>query len=526
MRPPMVHTCDLILVDRQPLERVHCNQDWPCASVDEVHAEPLLNVGHNSGLIQWVQIVHILHSFCLLLRCAGQQPQRLILRLAPPVQCVQCSTSYAGIEAVNGALPADTWSKKSFRASLPSEEPQRSKAAWRLLPLSNMASFALGAVQAVTSEADFDAAVKGASRAAVFFWAAWHEPSKPQGQMDAVWTQLAALHAHEGIRFLKVEAEAVPSVSEKYELSVVPTFVLLEGGQKVAVIEGADPPVLAKQVQAFAASKPAAPASDADAAATSDLTGRLSKLINSAPVMLFMKGTPREPRCGFSKTTVKTLEDAGVQFGSFDILQVSFSQPSLYQQTQINSNTIYAATPDNADDEVRQGLKAYSNWPTYPQVYVRGELIGGIDILKEMAADGDLAAALGVTTTATATPARSDGGSSSTAAATATTAAVSKQSIEERCKQLVNSKPVMLFMKGNPAEPRCGFSRTIVALLQEQSFEFSTFDILQDEDVRQGLKEYSNWPTYPQLYIKGELVGGIDIVKEMAESGDLAAMKP
>jgi hypothetical protein len=102
MRPPMVHTCDLILVDRQPLERVHCNQDWPCASVDEVHAEPLLNVGHNSGLIQWVQIVHVLHSFCLLLRCTGQQPQRLILRLAPPVQCVQCSTSYAGIEALNG----------------------------------------------------------------------------------------------------------------------------------------------------------------------------------------------------------------------------------------------------------------------------------------------------------------------------------------------------------------------------------------------------------------------------------------
>jgi thioredoxin-like negative regulator of GroEL len=105
-----------------------------------------------------------------------------------------------------------------------------------------------------------------------------HEPSKPQGQMDAVWTQLAALHAHEGIRFLKVEAEAVPSVSENYELSVVPTFVLLEAGQKVAVIEGADPPVLAKQVQAFAASKPAAPASDTDAAAISDLTGRLNKV--------------------------------------------------------------------------------------------------------------------------------------------------------------------------------------------------------------------------------------------------------
>jgi Glutaredoxin len=90
-------------------------------------------------------------------------------------------------------------------------------------------------------------------------------------------------------------------------------------------------------------------------------------------------------------------------------------------------------TCDEQDDEVRQGLKAYSNWPTYPQVYVRGELIGGIDILKEMAADGDLAAALGVTTTATTAPASSE---TSNTADAATTAAVSKQSIEERCKEV------------------------------------------------------------------------------------------
>jgi Glutaredoxin len=90
-------------------------------------------------------------------------------------------------------------------------------------------------------------------------------------------------------------------------------------------------------------------------------------------------------------------------------------------------------TSDEQDDEVRQGLKAYSNWPTYPQVYVRGELIGGIDILKEMAADGDLAAALGVTTTATAT---ASSGTSSTAVDADATAAVSKQSIDERCKEV------------------------------------------------------------------------------------------
>jgi hypothetical protein len=86
MRAPMVHACDLILIDRQPLEGVHSNQDRPCASVDEVHSEPLLNVGYNRSFIKGVQVVHVLHALCLLLRCTGQQPQRLILSLAPPVQ--------------------------------------------------------------------------------------------------------------------------------------------------------------------------------------------------------------------------------------------------------------------------------------------------------------------------------------------------------------------------------------------------------------------------------------------------------
>jgi len=86
--------------------------------------------------------------------------------------------------------------------------------------------------------------------------------------------------------------------------------------------------------------------------------------------------------------------------------------------------------------------------------------------------------------------------------------------------QLINSHPIMLFMKGSPAEPRCGFSNRIVDLLQKEEVEFATFDILTDEDVRQNLKTLSDWPTYPQLYVKGELVGGIDIVQELIETGE------
>ncbi|XP_054706422.1 glutaredoxin 3-like [Uloborus diversus] len=93
--------------------------------------------------------------------------------------------------------------------------------------------------------------------------------------------------------------------------------------------------------------------------------------------------------------------------------------------------------------------------------------------------------------------------------------------INSRLKKLINKAPVMLFMKGSPDIPRCGFSKQVIALLNSHNAQFETFDILQDFDVREGLKKYSNWPTYPQLYVKGELIGGLDILKELSESGEL-----
>ncbi|KAK5649631.1 hypothetical protein RI129_000660 [Pyrocoelia pectoralis] len=98
-----------------------------------------------------------------------------------------------------------------------------------------------------------------------------------------------------------------------------------------------------------------------------------------------------------------------------------------------------------------------------------------------------------------------------------------KEPLENRLKQLINKHNVMLFMKGDRNTPRCGFSKQIIAILNDTGVSYDTFDILTDEEVRQGLKTYSDWPTYPQLYIKGELVGGLDIVKEMLAAGDLVS---
>lgn len=202
------------------------------------------------------------------------------------------------------------------------------------------------------------------------------------------------------------------------------------------------------------------------------LASRLKTLINSSPVMLFMKGKPDEPKCGFSHKVVEILREENVNFESFDVL---------------------------SDDEVRQGIKDYSNWSSFPQLYIKGELVGGSDIVLQMQRSGELRKVL------------------------ENKGIIKKDTIEDRLKKLTTSSPVMLFMKGTPDAPRCGFSSKVVNALKEEGIDFGSFDILTDEEVRQGLKVYSNWPTFPQLYYKGDLIGGCDIVLELKNNGELKA---
>ena len=93
-----------------------------------------------------------------------------------------------------------------------------------------------------------------------------------------------------------------------------------------------------------------------------------------------------------------------------------------------------------------------------------------------------------------------------------------------KIQQLIDDNQVLLFMKGNPKFPQCGFSSLACQVLDTCGAKYETFDVLQDPDVREGIKIFSNWPTIPQLYINGEFVGGSDIIKEMYESGELAKL--
>lgn len=94
-------------------------------------------------------------------------------------------------------------------------------------------------------------------------------------------------------------------------------------------------------------------------------------------------------------------------------------------------------------------------------------------------------------------------------------------STEQRISEIVNGNDVVLFMKGTPLFPQCGFSSKAIAILEHLGVEYASVDVLQDMEIRSGIKAYSDWPTIPQLYVKGEFVGGSDIMMEMFQAGEL-----
>ncbi len=96
--------------------------------------------------------------------------------------------------------------------------------------------------------------------------------------------------------------------------------------------------------------------------------------------------------------------------------------------------------------------------------------------------------------------------------------------IHDRIQADIDQNPVMLYMKGNPMFPQCGFSARVVQILTHMGVPFNSANVLEDGELREGIKEFSNWPTIPQLYVKGEFVGGCDIVTEMFQSGELETL--
>ncbi|KAK2068731.1 hypothetical protein P8C59_003359 [Phyllachora maydis] len=211
----------------------------------------------------------------------------------------------------------------------------------------------------------------------VSFHAPW---AAPCAQMATVMSTLAGEYpatAPPTTSWVSLNAEDLSDISEKYDVTAVPFLVLMRDGRVLETVSGSSAVKVRNAIESHAAKSdpaataaaakqspeqapaqvaPAAPGA-ADAVKTQEeLFKRLGELVKAAPVMLFMKGTPGEPQCGFSRQLVAMLREKAVKYGFFNIL---------------------------ADDEVRQGLKEFAEWPTFPQLWIDGELVGGLDIVKE-----------------------------------------------------------------------------------------------------------------------------------------------
>ncbi|PVI03706.1 monothiol glutaredoxin-like protein-4 [Periconia macrospinosa] len=255
----------------------------------------------------------------------------------------------------------------------------------------------MATVQELTSDSAFQSSISSlppSSLAVIYFHAPWAAPCK---QMSVILSTLASTYpADAPIQFFSLDAEELPDIAEQYDVTAVPFIVLQKEGKTLETVSGSDAAKVRAAVEKYAGAgtggansaasvlppaqtvtKPAngeaknlaayAPSSsDPNTApeysgaeketSKEELHKRLGELVKAAPVMLFMKGTPSAPQCGFSRKTVGILRERGIRYGFFNIL---------------------------ADDEVRQGLKEFSDWPTFPQLYANGELVGGLDIVQE-----------------------------------------------------------------------------------------------------------------------------------------------
>ena len=243
----------------------------------------------------------------------------------------------------------------------------------------------------IVSEPDFDSHLSSLPPSTLLvlsFHTPWAAPCK---QMHTVLSALASTYpvtSPPTISFVSINAEELPDISEKYDVTAVPFLVLVREEKVLESLSGSDatkvrdlveryagagptaggaaggksaiPPVLnavpRKEEDGDAGALPPATTSSASAPVSKEeLFARLADLVKAAPVMLFMKGTPSSPQCGFSRQLVGLLRENGVKYGFFNIL---------------------------ADEDVRQGLKEFADWPTFPQLWVKGELIGGLDIVS------------------------------------------------------------------------------------------------------------------------------------------------
>ena len=271
----------------------------------------------------------------------------------------------------------------------------------------------MSTVKEITADTDFHAHTSSLPPSTVLI-ISFHTPwAAPCAQMSTILSTLAAQYPPQSpptVSFISLNAEFLPDISESYDVTAVPFLVLQRDGKVLESVSGSDAgkvravvekwtgkggnssglgsqkvgiphqlevmsrkegesiingtTTTSKDLSSYApapSDPPTAPVISSTANKTEELNKRLADLVKAAPVMLFMKGTPSAPQCGFSRQLVGILRQEGVRYGFFNIL---------------------------ADEEVRQGLKVWADWPTFPQLWICGELVGGLDIVSTISFPG------------------------------------------------------------------------------------------------------------------------------------------
>jgi len=196
----------------------------------------------------------------------------------------------------------------------------------------------------------------------------------------------------------------------------------------------------------------------------SEMYEKIEKLLNTFPVVIFIKGSPHDPFCKFSKSFIEVIKETGIRYRSFDIFK---------------------------DEKLRCWLRLYSGWKTYPQIYVNGKIIGGLDKMKELIEKGEFMNLI--------------------------PNECKREGSIEYIKEFLKSNELVVFGKGTRENVSCKASKEVYEILDKNNINFAIFDVKKDEMIRELIKELYNYHYFPQIYCNCKLLGGLKFLKEVED---------
>eukprot|EP01024_Parvocaulis_polyphysoides_P040127 TRINITY_DN36467_c0_g1_i1.p2 TRINITY_DN36467_c0_g1~~TRINITY_DN36467_c0_g1_i1.p2 ORF type:complete len:341 (-),score=62.72 TRINITY_DN36467_c0_g1_i1:131-1153(-) len=297
----------------------------------------------------------------------------------------------------------------------------------------------------------------------------------PDEQISAVFELMVEKYPQ--IIFLKVDAEKFEDVIVRFEVPSVPSFLLFKNGRVVDKILGPNAMDLTDSLAgnfdelqngiSHNSGQDEGEENGIETKLTDKIRKRIIAYLANNPITVFMKGTPKNPKTNFDRRLINVLKLDEIDFWHYDILQ---------------------------DDDFAEGLKEFSHWPVFPQLWVDRELLGGCDVILEMRETGELDQKIQACQQKVANHPKT------------------------KLNKLLKQNSVILFTKTDSSS----FSTSRVANgLEEEGIDFEEVELSGEEDLQKLIKNISSWPVFPQLFVRGQFIGGKDVLLELKSSGEL-----